>query len=84
MAGIYEFSQDINGKTTYTFTILTTKPLDSIKHIHDRMPLILDKQNENLWINENTLTQDLNNLIDLGAIKQELKFLSLKKIPSSN
>jgi len=35
-----------------SFTIITGKPYPSIAHIHDRMPLILDRTDETQWISK--------------------------------
>lgn len=46
MAGIYRI---ING--TPEFTILTREPADCIRHIHDRMPVILPQGISKDWLN---------------------------------
>ena len=33
------------------FAIITCQPSQSISHIHDRMPVVVDKDSESLWIN---------------------------------
>ena len=33
-----------------TFTILTTSPNDLLKKIHDRMPVVLEKEEEDQWL----------------------------------
>ena len=46
MAGIYRIS---NGAAE--FTILTREPGACIRHIHDRMPVILSKEATKDWLN---------------------------------
>lgn len=52
-AGIYNKLKDAEGKEIYTFAIITTKPNHLVKDIHDRMPVILEKKDEDRWL-ENT------------------------------
>jgi putative SOS response-associated peptidase YedK len=40
-----------NGKQTCTCTIITTEANEAVKPIHDRMPVILPKDKEGIWIN---------------------------------
>jgi len=41
---------DQGGKTVDTFTILTTGPNDLMRPLHDRMPVIVDRENFDLWL----------------------------------
>lgn len=48
-AGIWE-TWEHEGKTWETYSILTTSPNDEMKTIHDRMPVILHKDDEAQWL----------------------------------
>jgi len=48
-----------------SFTILTTQANAAMKSIHDRMPLILDPENEELWIRPNCKTTKLQRLLKM-------------------
>ncbi|MGR3317433.1 MAG: SOS response-associated peptidase [Candidatus Anammoxibacter sp.] len=50
-AGIYSAWQSPEGKAIKSCSILTTTPNDLIKDFHNRMPVILTKENEDNWIN---------------------------------
>ena len=50
MAGIYTVLEDAEKIVHYTFAILTCPPNDIVKPIHNRMPVILDNKNEDLWL----------------------------------
>jgi len=50
MAGIYDRFFDEDGQAYWAVTILTQAATDQVKGIHDRMPLILDKDMERRWI----------------------------------
>jgi putative SOS response-associated peptidase YedK len=49
-AGLWERWQTPDGEIIQTCTILTTKPNSLIESAHDRMPVILDRENYDLWL----------------------------------
>jgi putative SOS response-associated peptidase YedK len=51
-AGIYDIWKDKQtGKEIYSYTIITTTPNALVGKIHDRMPVILRKEDEETWLN---------------------------------
>jgi len=50
MAGIYDRFRDKEGKPFWAVSILTKASNDQVKNVHDRMPVILDKEMEKAWI----------------------------------
>jgi putative SOS response-associated peptidase YedK len=62
-AGLYNVFRDVEGKELKTFTIITTRPNEIVAPIHDRMPVILTEQGEDIWLDPNT--QDINILLGL-------------------
>jgi len=50
MAGIWEGWKSPDGKTLYTCSVITTGPNELMKDIHDRMPVILKRDNEKTWL----------------------------------
>ena len=50
MAGLYRI-EEIKGIKIPVFTILTRAPVESIRFIHDRMPVILLKESIREWVN---------------------------------
>lgn len=50
MAGLYRI-EEIKGIKIPVFTILTRDPVESIRFIHDRMPVILLKDSIREWVN---------------------------------
>jgi putative SOS response-associated peptidase YedK len=58
LAGLYdEWTENVSGERINTFTIITTEANELMAEIHNsakRMPAILDKNSESLWINPNT------------------------------
>lgn len=51
MAGLWDEWVDKQEKRWLTYTVITTDPSNQINHIHNRMPVILDKLEMDLWIN---------------------------------
>ena len=56
MAGIIGTFKDASGEMYDAFTILTTAANDSVAPIHDRMPVLLAKDEFNSWISDSTFT----------------------------
>ncbi|MCG3205708.1 MAG: putative SOS response-associated peptidase YedK [Elusimicrobia bacterium] len=50
MAGLWDRWKRPDGKEFETFSIVTTEPNQLVATIHDRMPVILGQENENLWL----------------------------------
>lgn len=63
-AGLYEVAQDGDGKELKSFTIITTKANSSMKGIHERMPVILKPEEEDLWLDKTTPESKLLELLD--------------------
>lgn len=51
MAGLWEGYRTPDGKTLYSCSVITTGPNELMKDIHDRMPVILKREDESLWLN---------------------------------
>ena len=50
MAGLWEVWEDDEGNSIPCVTILTTEPNDVVESIHDRMPVILPRSHEDVWL----------------------------------
>ena len=61
-AGIYDIWKDKDGKEIKTYSIITTEANKLIQNIHPRMPVILEKDSENDWLNESF---NVNNIPDI-------------------
>jgi putative SOS response-associated peptidase YedK len=54
-AGLYDVWKDKQtGKEIYSYTIITTTPNSIVGKFHDRMPVILEKEDEDTWLNPDT------------------------------
>lgn len=52
MAGMVSAFSDSDGRQYSAFTILTTTANDSVSQLHDRMPLILQKEELEAWLRD--------------------------------
>jgi putative SOS response-associated peptidase YedK len=52
-----------NENTLNTFSIITTEANQLVKQVHDRMPVILQKNDEALWLDNKTGVPELLNLL---------------------
>lgn len=50
MAGIWEQWKSPNGKSVFTCSIITTTPNELMIDIHNRMPVILKREDEKAWL----------------------------------
>ena len=55
-AGIYG-ENEIDGKKILSFAIITTAPNSLMKPIHDRMPVILSRDEEDAWLDPDMIEQ---------------------------
>ena len=59
-AGLYDVWKDHNnGKEIHSYTIITTEPNEIVGKYHDRMPVILEKENERKWLNPDIEAENL-------------------------
>jgi putative SOS response-associated peptidase YedK len=49
-AGLWESWKAPDGSILPSFTIITTEPNELVKPIHDRMPVILKQEDEDIWL----------------------------------
>ncbi len=49
-AGLYWFFKDQEGTLKPYFTILTTQANEDVRLLHDRMPVIIPKENHHIWL----------------------------------
>jgi len=61
-AGIWEKWKNPQGEIIPTCTIITCQPNELVSPIHDRMPVILKKEDEDIWLNDSD-PQALKNLL---------------------
>jgi putative SOS response-associated peptidase YedK len=63
LAGLWDHWKGPKGEEIRSFTIITTKANDVLSEIHPRMPVILRKEDEGLWLSDQVLSDsDLERL----------------------
>jgi len=58
-------TDEIDGEPVQSFAIITTAPNELIKPIHDRMPLIIEDDGLETWLNPDTELKDLLNIMSV-------------------
>ncbi len=59
LGGLWEEYEDENEETHHTFSIITVKSNSLVTPVSERMPLMLDKATEGIWLNKNSVDTDL-------------------------
>jgi putative SOS response-associated peptidase YedK len=62
-AGLYDIWQDGAGNELTTYTIITTTPNSLMAPIHHRMPVLLRREDEDVWLDK--AVQDVESLLAL-------------------
>jgi putative SOS response-associated peptidase YedK len=63
-AGLWDSWRQPDGEPLRTFTIITTSANEIVRPVHDRMPVILRPEDEDLWLNgESEGSEVLTNLL---------------------
>jgi putative SOS response-associated peptidase YedK len=64
MAGLYDIWKNAEGEVLYTYTVVTTNPSSSLSFLHDRMPLILDSDEDiDRWLNVEIPFEEVKSLL---------------------
>ena len=72
-AGLWESWEAPNGDVVHSCTILTTQPNALMAGIHDRMPVILSKGDERVWLDPNIQDPELLNALIKPYQAEELE-----------
>lgn len=59
MAGLWDHWTGGDGKEIKSFTIVTTEANEALSAIHERMPVILRREDEDPWLDPDTKQEDL-------------------------
>lgn len=59
MAGLYDVWKDVQGKELTTFTIITVDANKLLMPIHSRMPAILSKNEESVWLDKSVKNENI-------------------------
>ncbi|ANU18191.1 hypothetical protein BBI11_14585 [Planococcus maritimus] len=72
-AGLWESWEAPDGEVVHSCTILTTQPNALMAGIHDRMPVILSKGDEKVWLDPNIQDPELLNELIKPYQEEELE-----------
>jgi putative SOS response-associated peptidase YedK len=75
-AGLCDTWKNLEGTTLSTYTIITCEPNDLLAGVHNRMPVILSRENEERWLSPDPLTPQ-----DLAGILAPYKASAMAKVP---
>lgn len=59
LAGLYDVWRGPDGTELKTYTIVTTTPNELMAPIHNRMPVVLNSEYEDLWLDKETSADEL-------------------------
>lgn len=86
-AGIWNTWKDEEGKNLYTYSIITTDPNEEMLDIHNRMPVILHRRDEDAWLspsnnNNREVLEDLllpydDNGLEIFAVSKEVNIAKI-------
>lgn len=62
-AGIWEEYETVSGESQHTFLILTTTPNELVEEVHDRMPVILRREQEKKWLDKYSTEDELAKML---------------------
>jgi putative SOS response-associated peptidase YedK len=63
LAGVWERWRDAEGETLYSCAIVTTEATAALRPIHDRMPVILNREEREVWLDASRSQQELRALL---------------------
>jgi putative SOS response-associated peptidase YedK len=61
--GVWEEYDDEEGNSFHTFTLITIPSNDFAASVTERMPVMLDKSSEKIWLNRESTESDLGSLL---------------------
>ena len=73
-AGIWEEYETVTGESHHTFLILTTSPNELVAEVHDRMPVILNPDQEKKWLDSYSSPEDLTSILNPYSADQMLSY----------
>lgn len=62
-AGVWEGWRSREGEVIRSFAIVTTSANETLSHIHDRMPVILKREDEDVWLDPDNAEPRLLSLL---------------------
>ncbi|MBT3301065.1 MAG: SOS response-associated peptidase [Bacteroidetes bacterium] len=63
MAGLWDQWKDTEGQTIHSFSIITCAPNELMAPIHNRMPVILNRDQEKIWLDNSQKSEELVDIL---------------------
>jgi putative SOS response-associated peptidase YedK len=82
-AGLWDQWKDEKGTVMESFTILTTQANPLVQHLHDRMPVILKKEDEDRWLDLHLQDQDFLNILVQPYAEKNMKLYEVSPLVNS-
>lgn len=79
LAGLFDTWFKPNGQKVHSCTIITTEPNKIMEDIHERMPVIIGKEHEELWLN-----RDFSDTLVLQSLLQPYDEQQMEAYPVSS
>jgi putative SOS response-associated peptidase YedK len=79
-AGLYDHWKNAEGEVIKTFIILTTEPNETVRAIHDRMPVMLRREHESAWVGMEELSGDKLKEMFLPYPDEEMEAYPISKL----
>lgn len=73
MAGIYRKEMDAEGRVKWVFSVITCDASDEMKRIHDRMPVLINPENHQLWLDSKTELSVVSKLLVTQSPKLKIQ-----------
>ncbi|QDX94370.1 SOS response-associated peptidase [Brevibacillus laterosporus] len=80
LAGLYDTWKSPDGGRINTCTIITTKPNTLMADIHDRMPVIIKREDESLWLNRDVQDGELLESLLLPFEEEQMQAYPVSKM----
>lgn len=82
LAGLWEYWKSPEGEPLKSFTIITTSANEQMQPLHDRMPVVLEPEDEKEWLDPEN--RDVTSLVELlRPYPDELKLYPVSKAVNS-
>jgi len=62
-AGLYDVWKNEKGVDLQTYTIITTTANEFLREVHERMPIILERKDEDIWLDSQNPVEKLQQLL---------------------
>ena len=64
IAGLWDKWKNEDGEDVYSFTLITQAPNETVAEIHDRMPAVLRKEQEDMWLSDDLSPRELLDMLE--------------------